>query len=41
MGRLGSPEDVGDLIAFLSSERADYITGASICVDGGTVQDIY
>ena len=38
MGRLGKPEEVGDLIAFLASERAGYITGASIPLDGGTLQ---
>ena len=38
MGRMGKPEEVGDLIAFLASERADYITGASIPVDGGALQ---
>ena len=38
MGRLGKPEEVGDLIAFLASERASYITGASISLDGGLLQ---
>ena len=38
MGRMGKPEEVGDLIAFLASERADYITGATIPVDGGALQ---
>ncbi len=33
--RLGSPEDVANLIVFLSSENADYITGQVISVDGG------
>ena len=35
MGRFGWPEPVGDLVAFLASERASLITGASIVVDGG------
>lgn len=35
MLRFGKPEEVGDLIAFLSSERACYISGALIPVDGG------
>jgi len=35
MKRLGKPEDVGDLVAFLASEQAGYITGASIQIDGG------
>ena len=38
MGRLGTPEEVGNIIAFLASELAGYITGASIPVDGGAVQ---
>ncbi|MDY6851689.1 MAG: SDR family oxidoreductase [Thermodesulfobacteriota bacterium] len=35
MKRLGKPEDVGGLVAFLASEQAGYITGASIQIDGG------
>jgi 3-oxoacyl-[acyl-carrier protein] reductase len=34
-GRLGKPEDVGYLCAVLCSERASYINGELICVDGG------
>jgi 3-oxoacyl-[acyl-carrier protein] reductase len=34
-GRLGGPEEYGDLVAFLCSERAAYITGATIPIDGG------
>jgi 3-oxoacyl-[acyl-carrier protein] reductase len=33
--RLGRPEEVGELVAFLCSERAGYVTGASILIDGG------
>ena len=33
--RYGTPEDVGNLVVFLASEKASYITGVSICVDGG------
>ncbi len=36
LGRAGRPEEVGDVIAFLLSERAAYLTGALINVDGGT-----
>jgi 3-oxoacyl-[acyl-carrier protein] reductase len=34
-GRLGTPEEYGDLVAFLCSERAAYLTGAVIPLDGG------
>jgi 3-oxoacyl-[acyl-carrier protein] reductase len=34
-GRLGTPAEYGDLVAFLCSERAGYITGVSIPIDGG------
>ncbi|XP_054039787.1 (3R)-3-hydroxyacyl-CoA dehydrogenase isoform X1 [Rissa tridactyla] len=35
MGRLGDPEDVADVCAFLASEESSYITGASVEVTGG------
>ena len=35
MGRFGAPEDVAAAVGFLASERASYITGQVICVDGG------
>lgn len=35
LGRLGDPQDVANLVAFLCSERARHITGAVIPVDGG------
>jgi 3-oxoacyl-[acyl-carrier protein] reductase len=35
VGRFGEPRDVGDLVAYLASERASYLTGCSIQVDGG------
>jgi 3-oxoacyl-[acyl-carrier protein] reductase len=34
-GRFGTPEEVGDVVAFLASPRAGWISGASIVVDGG------
>ncbi len=38
--RLGQPEELGDLAAFLSSERASYITGVAINIDGGFIKSI-
>src|SRR6059058_2048254 len=40
MGRLGEPREFAALAAFLASERASYITGSSIAVDGGWIRSI-
>jgi NAD(P)-dependent dehydrogenase (short-subunit alcohol dehydrogenase family) len=34
--RIGQPSDVADVVVFLASDKARWITGASIPVDGGT-----
>jgi 3-oxoacyl-[acyl-carrier protein] reductase len=39
-GRLGRPEEFGDLVAFLCSERAAYLTGAVIPLDGGLLRGV-
>ncbi len=40
IGRSGTPEEIAEVIAFLASERASYVVGASIVVDGGnTIQE--
>lgn len=41
MGRLGEPREFAALVAFLASERASYITGTSVAVDGGWVRALY
>jgi 3-oxoacyl-[acyl-carrier protein] reductase len=39
-GRLGRPEEYGDLVAFLCSDRAAYVTGTVIPIDGGLLRSI-
>ncbi len=39
-GRFGKPEEYGDVVAFLASERAAYITGSVVRVDGGMIAGI-
>ena len=41
MGRLGEPEDIADVILFLASEAARYVTGQVIVVDGGLLVGRY
>jgi 3-oxoacyl-[acyl-carrier protein] reductase len=40
VGRYGEPREYGDAVAFLASERASYITGSVIRVDGGLIPNI-
>jgi 3-oxoacyl-[acyl-carrier protein] reductase len=40
-GRLGLPEEYGDLVAFLCSDRAAYLTGAVIPLDGGLLRSAF
>ncbi|HEX9423686.1 MAG TPA: SDR family oxidoreductase [Pyrinomonadaceae bacterium] len=41
MGRMGKPEEIAAAIAFLASERASYITGVTLQVDGGWVKSLF
>ena len=36
IGRVGEAQEAGDVITFLASERASYLTGVAINIDGGT-----
>jgi 3-oxoacyl-[acyl-carrier protein] reductase len=40
LGRYGAPEEYGDVVAFLASTRAAYITGSIIRVDGGLIASV-
>jgi len=40
LGRMGEPEELASAVAFLASERASYITGAVLAVDGGYLRSI-
>ncbi len=40
LGRYGKPEEYGSVVAFLSSDRAAYITGSVIRVDGGLIASV-
>ncbi len=41
MGRLGEPREFAAMVAFLASERAAFVTGQSIAVDGGWIKALY
>ena len=40
VGRLGTIEEFGDVVAFLCSERASYVCGVNLLVDGGLARGI-
>jgi 3-oxoacyl-[acyl-carrier protein] reductase len=41
IGRYGEPREIGEVVAFLASERASYVSGATIQVDGGLIQGTF
>src|SRR5690606_3200025 len=40
IGRYGRPQEYGDVVTFLASERASYVTGSIVRVDGGYIPSI-
>jgi 3-oxoacyl-[acyl-carrier protein] reductase len=40
MGRIGTPEEFANMVVFLASERASYVTGTAIQVDGGLIKSV-
>jgi 3-oxoacyl-[acyl-carrier protein] reductase len=41
LGRLGTPQEVGDVACFLASDRASYVTGTTVVVDGGASRGLF
>ena len=39
--RLAEPAEFADVVAFLASERASYVTGTAIAIDGGYIKSLY
>jgi 3-oxoacyl-[acyl-carrier protein] reductase len=41
LGRIALPQEIADVVCFLASERASYLTGITITVDGGITRGVY
>lgn len=41
IGRMALPEEVGDVVVFLSSEAASYVSGTGLMVDGGVTLSVH
>ena len=41
LGRIALPEEVADLVCFLASERAAFLTGITVTIDGGATRGVY
>lgn len=41
VGRFGRPEEIAAAVAYLASPLADYVSGATIRVDGGTIRSVF
>jgi 3-oxoacyl-[acyl-carrier protein] reductase len=41
LGRIGTPEEFANVVVFLASERASYVTGVALQVDGGVIRGIF
>jgi 3-oxoacyl-[acyl-carrier protein] reductase len=41
LGRIALPEEVAPLVSFRASERASFLTGITITVDGGATRGVY
>ena len=40
IGRMGTPREFGDVVCFLASDRAAYVSGAVVPVDGGATRNL-
>ena len=41
LGRIGRADEFASVVTFLASERASYVTGATIIVDGGMIRSLH